>query len=192
VVFGPGCTWLHQVHGADVVTVTYPGEHAGAAADAAVTATVGCTLAVRTADCAPVVLVAGQDVGGTVVGVVHAGWRGVEAGVLQAAVASMRSLGADGPIRAVVGPCIHTECYEFGAADLAPLVARYGGEVEGRTVHGRPALDVRAAVTAALQEVGVGPPRDDGACTACAVDRYYSHRARGELERFATTAWIEP
>ena len=187
-MFAPGCTWLRQVHGADVVTVTGPGEHAGASADAAVTATVGCVLAVRTADCAPVVLVGD----GTAVGVVHAGWRGVVAGIVEAAVASMRDLGTQGPIRAVIGPCIHTECYEFGATDLAPLVARYGASVEGRTSDGRPALDVRAAVTAALREAGVEAVVDEDECTACAADRYYSHRARGEVARFATTVWLEP
>ena len=52
----PGWTWLRQVHGAQVVVVRTPGEHAGVEADAAVTDTLGCPLVVRTADCAPVVL----------------------------------------------------------------------------------------------------------------------------------------
>jgi YfiH family protein len=169
------------------VVVTRPGEHAGVTADAAVTGEPGCTLAVRTADCAPVVLLAEGGVG-----VVHAGWRGVAEGVVEAAVGALRGVGATGPIRAAIGPCIHTECYEFGAEDLAPLVERYGPAVEGRTAAGRPALDVRAAVTAALRQAGVVEVRDDAACTACDADRYFSHRARGELGRFATTAWLEP
>src|SRR4051794_2945660 len=61
-------TWLHQVHGADVVTVSEPGAGAGTDADAAVTTTPGAVLAVHAADCAPVVLV-----GSGGIGVAHAG-----------------------------------------------------------------------------------------------------------------------
>jgi YfiH family protein len=187
VAFAPDVTWLRQVHGAEVVVVTRPAEHAGAAADAAVTNVPGCKLAIRTADCAPVVLT-----GDGAVGVAHAGWRGVQAGVLQATVGAMRGLGVQGPITASIGPCIHAECYEFGARDLATVAGRYGAAVRGVTSAGRPALDVRAAVTAALAEAGVVEVLDDQPCTACAEDRYFSHRARGDAGRFATIAWLEP
>ena len=96
-------TRLRQQHGADVVTVTAPGEADGAAADAAVTATSDCAvLTVRTADCAPLALVATEGV----VAAVHAGWRGLAAGVVEEATATVRRLGGR-HIRAFVGPCIH-------------------------------------------------------------------------------------
>ena len=82
-------TWLRQVHGAEVVRVAGPGDAAGATADAAVTAAPGCALAVLTADCAPVALASAEGV----IGVAHAGWRGVAAGVLEATVAEMRDAG---------------------------------------------------------------------------------------------------
>src|SRR5438876_12396346 len=72
-------TWLRQVHGDRVVTVSSPGAGAGSRADAAVTDQAGCALAVLTADCAPVALASPQGV----LGVAHAGWRGLEAGVLE-------------------------------------------------------------------------------------------------------------
>jgi YfiH family protein len=175
------------VHGADVVIVNRPGEHAGASADAAVTAVAGCRLAVRTADCVPVVLVADGAVG-----VVHAGWRGALEGVVLASVAALRGIGGDAPVRAVIGPCIHTECYEFGARDLDTMVARYGPDVAGVTSEGSPALDMRAVVRAALGESGIDAIDDGDPCTACSADDYYSHRARAEVERFATIAWLEP
>ena len=56
---------------------------------------------------------------------------GGPAGVLEAAVAEVRQR-SDGPITAVLGPCIHPECYEFSAADLEPIAARLGPEVAGR------------------------------------------------------------
>src|SRR3954470_18110368 len=82
--FGADTTWLRQVHGSTVVTVTHPGEHAGAEADAAITRAPNAKLAVRTADCVPIVLE-----GDGVIGVVHAGWRGLAAGIVRATVAAM-------------------------------------------------------------------------------------------------------
>jgi copper oxidase (laccase) domain-containing protein len=172
------------VHGARVVEVTAPGEHAGAEADAAVTAVPGCTLAVRTADCAPVVLL-----GTRTVGLVHAGWRGLVAGVVEATVGALTDLG-DPPTAARLGPCIRPGCYEFRGPELAGVVERFGPEVRGTTSWGTPALDLPAAVRAALAPFDL-VPEDRSGCTAC-DRRWYSHRARAEVERFATLAWLEP
>jgi hypothetical protein len=176
-------TWLRQVHGSQVAVVTTPGEHAGIDADAAVTATPGCVLAVRTADCAPVVLVGQHSVG-----VVHAGWRGLLEGVVARTVEAMRAL--DEPtLTAHLGPCIRPGCYEFAGPERAAVVERFGPSVAATTVQGTPALDLPAAVRVALADAGV-PRLDDAAgCTAC-DQRWYSHRARGETERIATIAWI--
>jgi YfiH family protein len=171
------------VHGAGVVVVARPGEHAGVDADAAVTATPGCTLAVRTADCAPIVLRTSRAVG-----VVHAGWRGAVAGVIEGAVAALRALD-DAPIRAVLGPCIRPGCYEFDGPELDELADRFGPAVRAVTSWGSPALDLPAVVHGALAAAGVDDVEDVAGCTACDT-RWYSHRARGETERFATLAWI--
>lgn len=183
VVTGPW-TWLRQVHGAAVVTVTSPGEGAGRAADAAVTVTPGVVLAVHTADCAPVLL---SGNGG--LGVVHAGWRGISAGVLEAAIGALTDLGAR-PDHAVLGPCIRPGCYEFGAADLDVLAARYGPSVRGRTQQGTDALDVAAAVRVALGEHGIELD-DCEVCTACSPE-HWSHRAAQDHERQALVAWLGP
>ena len=179
---GPGSDpveWisLHQVHGARV----YPADIAGPTvgrpapeADAAVSAESDAVLSVLTADCAPVALVAPGAIGA-----VHAGWRGVLAGVLEAAVAEIRQR-SPGPITAVIGPCIHPECYEFSAADLNPIAARLGPEVAGRTADGQLALDLPVAVALALTEVGVTDITDVGVCTACSAD-HFSHRRDGRL-----------
>ncbi len=127
-----------------MVTVGAPGEHAGAEADAAVTAVSGCALVVRTADCAPVALLADG-----VVGVAHAGWKGLEAGVLEATVAAMRGLGS-GPIRASLGPCIFPGCYEFGEPELSRLADRFGPAVGGRRRPARPPSTCRPRSVAAL------------------------------------------
>jgi copper oxidase (laccase) domain-containing protein len=112
-------TWLRQVHGATVVRVGAPGGGAGTRADAAVTDRPGCAIAVLTADCAPVALASDEGV----IGVAHAGWRGLAAGVIEATVDEMRALGAT-RIFAAVGPCIRAGCYEFGPAELDEVVCR--------------------------------------------------------------------
>jgi YfiH family protein len=179
--------WLRQVHGAAVVVVREPasvGELCGAEADAAVTALADVALSINVADCAPIALVGRSGA----VAAVHAGWRGLEAGVIDATVAQMRSMGA-GPITGYLGPCIHTECYEFGAAELASLVDRLGPAVRARTAGAKPALDVSTAVAAALGRAEVPLVDAFEVCTACGGTDYYSHRARGDVGRHALVVW---
>lgn len=178
-------TWLRQVHGNAVVRVDGPGHRAGARADAAVTRLPGCALAVLSADCAPVALASPEGV----IGVAHAGWRGVLAGVLEATVGEMRALGA-GTVHAVLGPCIRPHCYAFGAADLDAVAGRLGDAVRATTAAGGPALDLPAAVRAALGACGVDAANvtDTGVCTACSTD-HFSWRARADPGRQATVVW---
>ena len=185
VVDAGGWTRLRQQHGSEVVTVTMPGEGDGTPADGAVTATPGAILSVRTADCAPVALVAPEGV----VAAVHAGWRGLVAGVIEAAAASVRQLGGV-RIKAFVGPCIHAECYEFGAGPLADLAGRFGPGVVSRTAWGTPALDIPAAVRLTLDHCGVDEIIEADRCTACEAEIWYSHRARGEPQRHVLATWI--
>ena len=179
---GPGsdpAEWisLRQVHGARVYPADVAGRTSGRPApeaDAAVSAESDAVLSVLTADCAPVALVAPG-----VIAAVHAGWRGVIAGVLEAAVAEMRQR-TSGEITAILGPCIHPECYEFSAVDLDPIAARLGPEVAGETAGGALALDLPVAVALALTEAGVDDITDIGVCTACSPD-HFSHRRDGSV-----------
>jgi YfiH family protein len=177
-------TWLRQVHGAGVVRVRTAGEHTGVEADAAVTSVPGVAIAVQTADCVPIALVADGAVA-----VVHAGWRGLAAGVLEAAASELAVAGT-GPVRAEIGPCIRARCYEFGKDDLDLVASRLGDGVRATTGWGTPALDVVAAATAALGRVGVTDVVDHGTCTACSPV-HYSHRARGDRGRQALVAWLQ-
>jgi YfiH family protein len=186
----PGAwTWLRQVHGARVLRVAEPGEGAGEQADASVTDAPGAVLAVHTADCAGV-LVWGESPAGPVLGAAHAGWRGLHAGVLEATVEQLGSLGA-GEVRYELGPCICPGEYEFGETDLDELVARRGPQLRARTSEGRLALDLRAGVRAALAAAGAvedaaAPPE----CTAESA-QHWSWRARGDAQRQAAVIWFE-
>jgi copper oxidase (laccase) domain-containing protein len=165
--------------------VDEPGAHAGARGDAAVTTVAGAALCITVADCAPVALL-----GDGAVGVVHAGWRGLAAGVLGAAVDALHRLGAT-TLRAVVGPCIEPSCYEFGVEDLGALTATLGPEVAGRTRQGTPALDLVAGVRAALLAAGVRQCDVSGICTACSPE-HWSHRTRATTSRQALVATLAP
>jgi len=176
---------MRQVHGATVAVVDGT-EPQLVEADALVTDRAGLVLSVNVADCAPVALFSPQGV----IGAVHAGWRGAELGVIEAAVATMRSLGAR-QIRAWLGPCIHAECYEFGEADLGRLAERFGPAVRARTRGGQPALDVPMAVAAALGGTGVELAGAADMCTACDPQRFYSFRARGDRGRHTLALWME-
>ncbi|MGI8752604.1 MAG: polyphenol oxidase family protein [Acidimicrobiales bacterium] len=182
-VVGLPWTVLHQVHGHQVMVVGSPGEGSGAQADGAVTAVPGAAVAVLTADCAPVALASDEGV----IGVAHAGWRGLGAGVVAETVEVMRSLGAT-HIQAVLGPCIRTACYPFGADDLEDVVRRTGPEVRGLDRAGHPALDVTAGVMAALRRAGVDDVDDVGTCTGCS-DVHWSWRQGRDQGRQATVVW---
>jgi YfiH family protein len=174
--------WLRQVHGADVLAADAPTRGATPPeADAAVTVTRGLPLAVVTADCAPVVL-ASTDA----VGVVHAGHRGLAAGVIEAAVARLRARGS-ARVHAFLGPCIRATSYEFGAADLAKLILQFGPAVEGRTAWGTRALDLPGGVRIALARAGVEDVDDCGVDTFASPE-YFSYRRDGATGRQVTVA----
>lgn len=177
-------TWLHQMHGDGVVVVDAPGAHSGTRADAAVTSVVDAPLAIRVADCMPLALL-----GDRCVGVAHAGWRGLRAGVVDRTIEAMKELDGTTPIAAVVGPHIGACCYEFGDAGLNDLADRFGSSIRATTMDGRPALDLSAALSGILEKAGI-PVAVDRACTSC-DDRYWSFRATATTHRQAMVAWTE-
>jgi len=170
-------TWVRQVHGREVAIVSVPGGHAGNEADAVVANIDDAVLGVQAADCAPVAFWSPQGP----FGVAHAGWRGIEAGVIESTVAALRSLGATDVV-AVLGPCIHAGRYEFGHRDLDRIAEKYGTAVVGATHDGQLALDVPAAVGLAIRRSGARMDHDMAMCTA-ESSSFFSHRARKEQGR---------
>ncbi len=172
-----GWTWLRQVHGSAVQIVAAPGDRAGSQADVALTRCAEAVLAVQTADCAPVCLVGDAEIA-----VAHAGWRGLVAGVLGAAVDAMATPAHE--LRVLIGPCIRPARYEFGLAELAEVAAVAGEAARSLTSQGAPALDVAAAAVSILKRAGVSDIEDLGHDTA--DERWFSHRVRGDSARQAT------
>jgi YfiH family protein len=185
---------LHQVHGARVVVVGGPGpdgteawapgpDGAPPEADALVAAHDGVALAVLSADCATVAL--GSPEG--VYGAVHAGWRGLAAGVVPRAIDTMRALGATDVV-AGLGPCIGPCCYEFSQDGLAALEGSSGPGLRGVTTWGSASLDLPGAVRGQLSRAGATLAVDAATCTMCHPG-YFSHRGRGDEARQALLVW---
>ena len=180
-----GCSRLlipRQVHGKDVAVVdastTEP-----PTADALVSATPNLMLGVLVADCVPVMLV---DQTRGVVGVAHAGRRGMAAGVVTATLDAMADLGADN-VSAVVGPSICARCYEV-PDDLRAQVAAAVPFTASVSRTGTASLDIVAGVLAQLRRRTVHIQLLAG-CTA-ETPELFSHRASaGSAGRFAGYAW---
>lgn len=172
----PGIAVARQVHGAAVVCleptpeggVRVPGE-----ADGLLTGGEGLLLVVTAADCVPVWLLDPASGG---LALLHAGWRGVAAGVLRAGVRAMGArFGADpGTLLVHLGPAICGECYEVGPEVLEAL-GRGAGPTGGH-------VDLRDELAGRAGDLGVTAASVSRSswCTRCDADQFHSHRGRGE------------
>ena len=174
---GADAVFMEQAHHAGVAVVGREdrgrGLHHHDAAvpgvDALVTRDVDVLLMVLVADCVPVLLVDP----GRAVAAVHAGRRGVAAGVVPACVEVLTD--QPGRAAAVIGPAIGGCCYEV-PDDLADAVAGALPTARSRTRWGTTGLDLPTAVEHQLATAGVSSVRRVGACTRCNRDRWFSHR----------------
>jgi len=163
---------VSQVHGREVVEV---GEASIAdvrliEADALVTRTSGRAVAVRTADCVPILL-ANPTTGA--VAAVHAGWRGVEA---QIVVAAVQRLGEARSLIAAIGPHIRLDAFEVSEEVATRIAAAAHGEVVVHERDPRPHVDLAGAVRAQLGAAGLTQIDDAGGCTFSEPSRFFSHR----------------
>ena len=172
--------WAKQVHGCAVLPVEGEDRELerglSGEGDALVTTATGIALAIATADCVPVLLSTPGAIAAA-----HAGWRGVVAGVVPAAVAALRARGGDSsaPVRAWIGPAIGVCCYEVGEEVAQAVAAASTPAVIEARAGARPHLDVTAAVRHQLRSAGVATIREVTACTRCAEDWLWSYRRSG-------------
>lgn len=178
--------WLHQVHGTDVVEA----ESAAplARADGVVAHTRHAVCAVLTADCLPVLL---SDAAGTSVGVAHAGWRGLAAGVIESTLAQMHV--AAGEVLAYLGPAIGPQVYEVGQDVVDAFVAR-DADAAGAFAPAAPGkfmADLYALARRRLAAAGVRRVFGGGFCTYRDRDRFYSYRRDHTTGRMASLVWLD-
>ncbi len=179
---------VHQVHGAEVASVSAGKEFdTNCKADAIVSEDSERVISVRTADCVPLLFSSGD---GRMVAAVHAGWRGIMAGVIPAAIGRMVNRGCtEGSIVAAIGPCIGRNAFEVGD-EVAEEFRRAFGEsaVVGMSQEGKAVIDLRLAARLQLLAAGVAAENIETTdrCTVTHRDEFYSHRRdRGVTGRMA-------
>lgn len=183
--------WLTQVHGTTVCDDDRVVDSTGRIeADAAVTTRRCRPLAILTADCLPVVL---ADAAGSVLGVAHAGWRGLAAGVLENTLARMRR---QAPLargwRAWIGPGIGPSAFEVGDEVRAAFLRIDAGLAVHftRSPAGRWLADLAGLAQSRLRRAGVEQVESSGECTYLQADRYFSYRRAHPTGRQASLAWL--
>jgi YfiH family protein len=178
--------WLTQVHGTrcvDAATVA-----PGAEADASVTRRRGVVCAVLAADCLPVLLC---DERASVVGVAHAGWRGLAAGVIEATVAAMDEPGER--LMAWLGPAIGPQAFEVGD-DVRdrfvtddPMAAR--AFVAGE--YGKWLCDIHQLARQRLAKLGIRRITGADSCTKRDMENFFSYRRDCVTGRMASLVWLD-
>ena len=173
--------WMRQVHGVRVVEK----ENAldDEEADAAITRRRGMVCVVRIADCMPVML---ADDAGTVVGIAHAGWRGLSGGVIEATIRAMRV--APERLLAWLGPAIGPRAYEVGE----DVRAAFAGceEAFAATRAGHWNLDLYAVARQRLKAAGARYIFGGIFCTFTDRDRFFSWRRDRDPKRMAAAIWL--
>jgi YfiH family protein len=187
--------WLQQVHGVvvhEAQAEPLP-DAAPPAADAVVTCEPGVVCAVLVADCLPVLL---ADARGRAVGAVHAGWRGLAGGVIEASVARLRALLGEPEARLVawLGPCIGPTAFEVGGDVLDAMRVRlpqaqraFASRGPGKYLADLPALARQALASCGVEDVAGGAD-----CTYSDPRRHFSYRRDGRTGRHAALIWIDP
>lgn len=193
--------WVRQVHGQTVLVVDDIADiddvdkaQTGQAhqADALVTTRAGKVLGILTADCMAVVM---ANDAGTVLGVAHAGWRGLVGGVLDSTLAAMRNqMPRLGAWRAWIGPCIGPAAFEVGDDVRTAFVQRD----QALARHFAPGVaphkwwcDMPAIAQKELSALGAESVKWCGLCTVNDTDRrFFSYRRDGRTGRMATVAWL--
>lgn len=180
--------WLRQVHGITVVEAD--GAEGSPEADAAIARRPGTVCAVLSADCLPLLLC---DQAGSIVAAVHAGWRGLCAGVIEQ---TLRAMGRPPQaLLAYLGPAIGAAAYEVGAEVRAAFIeADQDRECEAAFAPGAPGkfhADLYALARLHLARSGVVAIYGGGYCTYTERERFYSYRRDGATGRMASLIWME-
>lgn len=179
--------WVEQVHGTDVVDLDAPAA-AGVAADALFTRQARRVCVVQVADCLPVLLAARDGSG---VGAVHAGWRGLAAGVVEAAIGRLGVPPAQ--LLAWLGPAIGHEHFEVGSEVRDAFIGRDAGAAAAfrANARGRWQCDLAGLARRRLDAAGITAVFGGQWCTFADPKRFFSYRRDGQCGRMAALIWLD-
>jgi len=182
--------WLKQVHGARVVHIGSPEFTSGPPeADAVVANRTGDLCVVRTADCLPIMLCA---IDGSEVAAIHAGWRGLAAGIIEATVTEMATMPAN--LIAWLGPAISQGAFEVGE-EVRNAFLDHSAVAEAAFAandRGRWQADLYMLAIQRLGGTGVFNVSGGGLCTFRDPGRFYSYRRDGETGRMLNFVYLQP
>jgi len=177
--------WLNQVHGIRVIDAAAAG--CIEQADASFTTRKQVVCVTMTADCLPVLLC---DQAGSAVAAIHAGWRSLCDGVIEATVQAMPV--ATDQLMAWLGPAIGPEAFEVGAEVRAQFIVRHGLAASAFKPHGEKWLgDLYAIARQRLNALGITQIYGGGRCTFNEPDIFFSFRRDGDTGRMASLIWLE-
>jgi YfiH family protein len=177
-------SYVRQVHGRRVVSPPEEIEATGSPeADGQATVAPGIGLTMLAADCLPIA-VASEGA----VAMLHAGWRGLAAGVIEEGMRALRGLDGRGQVQAAIGPGAGPCCYEVGEDVHAAFAGLWPDARRGRN------LDLKAIARAQLLKAGASAVHDVGLCTICSdPSLFFSHRRDGGVTgRQAGIVWRMP
>ena len=178
--------WLKQVHGTAVADATQA--DCWPEADACIASRAGAVCAVMTADCLPVLLC---DEQGSVVGAVHAGWRGLCDGVIEQTVRTMKVQPA--ALMAWLGPAIGSQKFEVGDEVRAAFIAEQPQAAVAfvACTTGKYLADIYQLARLRLNALGITRIYGGGSCTYIDQERFFSYRRDGVTGRMGTFIWLE-
>ncbi len=158
-------------------------------ADASFAGQPGVVCAVLTADCLPLLLCDRQ---GTRAGAAHVGWRGLAAGIVEAAVDAMDRVGTE--LMAWLGPAIGPNAFEVGDEVRQTFLVhdRRAAGAFRRAASGRWLADIYELARQRLAARGVAAVYGGGECTMSDAARFYSYRRDGTTGRMASLIWLAP
>lgn len=179
--------WLDQQHSRGVARIDAVNDGEPIRADAAVTLVPGRVCAVMTADCLPILIC---DTDGTRVAAVHAGWRGLASGIIDAAVAHLEPYGRT--LLAWLGPGISAAAYEVDATVRTRLLAACPEAASAfeETRPGHWNADLATVARHQLERAGVHECYGGDVCTYKDRARFFSHRRDGVCGRMASLIWL--
>ncbi|ORU89832.1 MAG: laccase [Cycloclasticus sp. symbiont of Poecilosclerida sp. M] len=179
--------WLKQVHGIDVAEINAESAKSTPQADASIARSSALVCAIMTADCLPIFLCNTQ---GTVVAAVHAGWRGLHAGVIENTVEKM---GESKDLMAWLGPAISPSCFEVGQ-EVKQAFTHKNTDMQSAFVqkeNGQYLADLYALARTILIKSGVEKIYGGEQCTYNNPDKFFSYRRDAVTGRMASLIWMQ-
>ena len=177
--------WLNQVHGINVVDAA--NTDCVPDADASFTTRKNVVCVTMTADCLPILVC---DSAGTAVASIHAGWRSLCDGVIEATIAKMQTNSSD--LMAWLGPAIGSNAFEVGAEVRAQFMAKdEKAELAFKQHNDKYLADIYQIATQRLNNLGITQIYGGGECTFTDEKRFFSFRRDGATGRMATLIWLE-